>query len=370
MQEFARNGNLVLFVNSTGLRAPNLLSDPFAWKKVLRKLGSLMIYLRRVEPRLYVVTPLALPLTRRLRNFVLWLNPRLLNLQIRAVGLYLGMRRPIAWVASPAAGSAAVRMRRNWAKLLIYYCVDNFAFFSQVDTDFIRRLDGQLQDQADLSLFTGRRLFQERGHRGNTHLLPHGVEFSLFARAQSRAMEVPQEFRDLEQPICGYIGAVDGIDVETVAYIARHNPHVSFVFIGSVSMDVSSLAPYPNVRFLGKRPYERLIEYLQCFRVCMLVYARGDTFNDYRSPKKLLEYLAVGKPLVALRLAELDAFGDLVYQGATAQEFNALLRRALNENDTALRARRIEAARSRDWRAVAAEASRLIQRALKAAAPR
>jgi glycosyltransferase involved in cell wall biosynthesis len=368
MQELARNGNRVLFVNSTGLRAPNL-KNRFAWKKILRKLTSLLIYLRRAEPGLYVVTPLALPLTRRMRGFVMWLNPHLITFQVRLVSLYLGMRRPIAWVASPAAATSAIRMRRNWARLLVYYCVDNFAFFSEVDTALIRSLDSELQRNADLTLFTGRRLFEERRQHGNAHLLPHGVEFSLFAKAQSAQLEVPAELRSLPQPIAGYVGAVEGLDLDTIAYVARQNPHVSLVFIGNVSMDVSPLAAFSNVHFLGKRPYERLVEYLQCFRVCLLCYSRGDTFNDYRSPKKLLEYLAGGKPLVSLKLAELDAWGDLVYQSETAEQFNAQLQRALSENDLLLRNKRVEAARRRDWREVAAEASRLIEKTAGSAPP-
>src|SRR5581483_1623069 len=78
MQELARNGNRVLFVNSTGLRTPRLFRDRYAWKRIARKLRSLMVFLRRAEPGLYVLTPVALPITRRLRHLILRLNQVLL----------------------------------------------------------------------------------------------------------------------------------------------------------------------------------------------------------------------------------------------------------------------------------------------------
>jgi hypothetical protein len=112
-------------------------------------------------------------------------------------------------------------------------------------------------------------------------------------------------------------------------------------------------------------PYEALPAYLRCFRCCAIFYRAGITFNDYRSPKKLLEYFATGLPLVSTRLAELDGFPHLVYQASTAEEFHHQLQRALSESDPDLRRQRIEAARSRDWQVVAAEAFQHILRHLE-----
>jgi hypothetical protein len=147
--------------------------------------------------------------------------------------------------------------------------------------------------------------------------------------------------------------------------LARRNPDVSFVLIGHVMMDVAGLAAHENVHFLGRKPYEALPAYLRCFRCCAIFYRSGITFNDYRSPKKLLEYFATGLPLVSIKLAELDGFPNLVYQAATAEEFHHQLQRALTESDPELRQQRIEAARSRDWQVVAAEASEHISRQLE-----
>ena len=366
MQAFVRNGNRVLFVNSTGVRAPNLLGDRFAWKGVAHKLISMLILLRRAEPGLHVLTPIALPVTRRLRWLVGRANQLMITAQVRLVCALLGISRPIVWIATPAAAAVAIAMRREWAKLLVYYCVDNISFYSGADTPFIQALDAQLQSRADLVLFSGRRLFEERVHqRADIHLLPHGVDYQHFARAQSPATSIPKDLRRFAQPIVAYIGAIKGLDVELIAHVARCQPHVSFVFIGKVQMDVSSLSALDNVHFLGKKDYQVLPDYLQCCRCCLIYYRRGDLFNEYRSPKKLFEYLATGQPIVSVQLAELDAFAPLVYQAADAQEFDRQLRHALEEDDAELRRLRIDVARARDWRVVAAEASQHIKRHLR-----
>jgi O-antigen/teichoic acid export membrane protein/glycosyltransferase involved in cell wall biosynthesis len=370
MEAFARSGNRVLFVNSTGIRAPSVLRDRYGWQRIGRKLRSLAIFLRRAEPNLFVLTPLAFPITRRLRRLVWHVNQILIVGQTRLVCALLGMSRPILWSACPASSAAAISMRRRWARLLVYYGTDNIAFFRGADTAFIKALDDALQARADISFFSGRKLFRERAQGcGATHLLSHGVDYSLFALAQHAGATMPPDMRALRQPIVGFIGVIASLDLDLLEDLARNSPHVSFVFIGRVLMDVSRMRGIPNVHFLGFKPYAQLPEYLRCFRCCMICYRRGDTFNDYRSPKKLLEYFASGLPIVSVTLSELDAYGPLVYQANTVEQFREQLQLALRECDPRLRQMRVDAAAARDWSVVAAEASRHIARCLERIEP-
>jgi glycosyltransferase involved in cell wall biosynthesis len=365
MQEFARAGNKVLFINSTGLRTPSLRGDRYAWKRIVRKLRSMSIFLRRAEPRLYVLTPVAFPVTKRLRRFVVALNQALVILQTRVVCAFLGMSRPIFWVGNPGVVGGAVAMRRRWAKVLVYYCCDNIAFLTGADTSYIQRLQRRLLAASDLILFTGRRMLKDwvREYSG-ARLLSHGVELKHFSQAQRVGGPIPEELRGISGPIVGYIGEIRDLDIALMTEVARRNPQLSWVLIGHVMQDVSGFAALPNVHFLGKRPYESLPRYMQCFQCTTIFYRAGDTFNDYRSAKKLLEYFATGLPLVSTTLAELDSVGHLAYQAANAEEFHDQLHRALNESDPELRRQRIELAAARDWSVVAAEASDHILRAL------
>ena len=367
MQEMARAGNRVLFVNNTGLRTPDLLHDRYAWKRIGRKLRSLSIFLRQPEPGLHVLTPFALPVTKHLRPLVMAVNQVMIVLQTRLICALLRMSRPIIWASQPGITGVAIALRRRWAKLLVYYCVDNIAFLTGADTPFIQKLEARLQAHADLILFSGRRLLKDRiGQYSEACLLSHGVEFHHFAQAQTKCAPMPEDLRGIAAPIVAYIGEIKGVNVELLGALARRNPQISFVLIGHVMMDVSALSSLPNVYFLGKRPYAALPAYLQCFRCCAIFYRAGEPFNDYRSPKKLLEYFATGLPLVSTTLAELDGVASLAYQASTAEEFHHQLHRALSESDPELRRLRIEMAAKRDWSVVASEASQHIARALAA----
>ena len=98
---------------------------------------------------------------------------------------------------------------------------------------------------------------------------------------------------------------------------------------------------------------------------CLCLYYRTDeTFNQYRNPKKLLEYFSTGKPVVSVAIHEMEFFRDYAYIAHNEDEFNALLRKAVSENSPELAERRVHFARSNTWEAVADQAASYILEAL------
>jgi hypothetical protein len=178
-----------------------------------------------------------------------------------------------------------------------------------------------------------------------------------FARAGERSLPVPDDIRGIPRPIAGYVGAIKDLDVALIRRLALARPDVSFVFIGEVYMDLSALAGIPNIHVLGKKAYEALPNSMQMFDCCGLYYATGDAFNDYRNPKKLLEYLATGIPVVSVRLRELERFREHVYVADSHEAFEHTLRSALEEDAPQRRERRIAYAMRHTWDDAAAAAS-------------
>jgi glycosyltransferase involved in cell wall biosynthesis len=136
--------------------------------------------------------------------------------------------------------------------------------------------------------------------------------------------------------------------LELIDHLARTLPHVSFVFIGRVAVDVNGLTMHKNVHFLGQRSYETLPNYLKAFDVCLLVYKMGE-FAKHANPKKLREYLAGGKPVVSVRLREVEELADVVYIADSYQEFANLIQRALDEDCEDRRHTRLSAVASLSW---------------------
>ena len=110
---------------------------------------------------------------------------------------------------------------------------------------------------------------------------------------------------------------------------------------------------------------KQLPAYLQRFDVCCLYYKTEATFNNYRNPKKLLEYLATGKPVVSVSILEVEHFREYVAIADSYAEYNTLLRRALREDPPADREKRIRFAARQTWDDVAAGISERIRSVMR-----
>jgi hypothetical protein len=144
-------------------------------------------------------------------------------------------------------------------------------------------------------------------------------------------------------------------DIELLIHAARQLPDIDFVLIGEVMrIDVSGLTALPNVRMIGEVPYRELPAYLHEFDVCLLPY-RVCECALASDPSKLWEYMSAGKPVVAVRLPEIERLHELITLTSTRTEFVEGIRRGIAENDPVRRDRRIACARENSWESRAAQ---------------
>jgi glycosyltransferase involved in cell wall biosynthesis len=71
------------------------------------------------------------------------------------------------------------------------------------------------------------------------------------------------------------------------------------------------------------------------------------TIGNY--PRKIDEYLAMGKPIIATQTKGMEMFKEYVYLGATKEDYISLTEKALAENSDELIAKRILFAKSHTW---------------------
>lgn len=354
--------NRILFVNSPGIRMPDFKKDKFAYKRVFKKLQSFSRFVKKAQKNIWVFTPFAIPALPRYQKVISRFNTAVLLFQIRFLMRWLKLDHPILWVTVLVAKDVALTLRNEGGKCLIYYCVDNTPHYPGVDHGYMIELENDLHRNADLALFVNHALLEERRHfNPNTFYTGHGVEYDHFSKAQGRSLPIPEDMKTIKGSIAGYMGEINSLDIELLKYLARENPEVSFVFIGDMYSDMEAIQGLGNVRFLGKRPYEQLPAYLQRFDVCCLYYKTESTFNNYRNPKKLLEYLASGKPIVSVSILEVEHFREYVAIADSYEEYNTLLRKALREDPPADREKRIRFAKRQTWDDVSAGISERIQ---------
>lgn len=177
-----------------------------------------------------------------------------------------------------------------------------------------------------------------------------GCDLSLFDPVRKGA--IPEDLAAITRPIIGYIGAILSyrLDLQLLEQICQKKPEWSFVFVGKEDEGFagSALHGMENVHFLGLKKEDQLPTYLAYFDVAINPQSiNAMTEGNY--PRKIDEYLALGKPVVATATVTMSLFRDHVYMGRTSGDYIELIGRAIREDHPQLAERRIQFARTHTW---------------------
>jgi glycosyltransferase involved in cell wall biosynthesis len=362
-RELAKRHRL-LYVECPGLRAPQ------GSRRDLHKIGRLILKLWRfvrggmkINENVTVVTLPQIPLHRfrLIRAF----NHVISRLALRSFMFCHGIRRPVAWFIAPHVAHLCGKLGEV---LSVYYCVDDFAAFPGMDAGSIQKMDDDLTKRADL-VFVASETLIERKRSLNEHVAhsPHGVDVDHFSKTARGEVAVPEDIAALKKPVAGFFGLIeDWIDLDLVAHLARARPQYSFVMIGRVAVPEQNLPKLDNLHFPGRRPYESLPDYGSGFDCCLIPYKLTRQVM-HANPLKLREYLAMGKPVVAVSTPEIDQFADVVSIARNADEFLQKVDEAVTNPQTAAEiSRRLARVAPQSWEACVARAWQRVASAIEA----
>ena len=177
-----------------------------------------------------------------------------------------------------------------------------------------------------------------------------GCELDMFTNLTNSA--TPDDMVSIHKPVIGYVGALQSIrlDIELLAYIAAQRPEWSIVLVGPEddAFKKSDLHRIKNIHFLGPKQPAELPSYINAFDVCLNPQIVNQvTIGNY--PRKIDEYLAMGKPVVATKTEAMSIFADHTYLAATKEEYPALIDKALKEDNPTLQKSRSTFASSHTW---------------------
>lgn len=370
MSTLAANGNRVLFVENTGVRAPTMRDLPRLRQRVVNWWRSTKGF-RRERQNLWVYSPIVLPFPysrvgRRINRSLL---TRALTRWMRAAGF----GRPLVWTFLPTPLIREV-IRDLDPLVSVYYCIDDFAS-SSAGARRVVASEAQLCREVDLVFVTSNKLREKvQPYKPSVALFPFGVSYEKFERVRDAPHAVPDDLAPLPRPIIGYVGGIhQWVDMALVSSIAAAMPEASVVMVGPVQVPADSRALAPNIHYLGKKPHDDLPQYVKAFDVGLVPYTLSEyTANVY--PTKLNEYLAMGVPVVATDLPEIRRFnethGPCVDVAADPESFAAAIRRALTPASRDVVASRIAVARRNSWRSRIQQMSALIADAIDEARAR
>jgi len=190
-----------------------------------------------------------------------------------------------------------------------------------------------------------------RKYNPNSFYVGQGCDFSLFKNDVH--IPIPEDLSVIKGPILGYVGAILSIrlDEEILLHLAKERPDWSIVLVGPEDDDFkkSELHHLENVHFLGSKKTETLASYINGFDVCLNPQTINPlTIGNY--PRKIDEYLAMGKPTIATKTEAMSIFEHHVYLAETKEDYVALAEKALAENSDDRSRERVNFAHTHTWK--------------------
>lgn len=341
----------VIWINSIGMRRPKFTPADFArlgnkvWSMFGNKTKAPTV---PIPKNMTVIEPRVIPLPGN--PVAAKINGHVLGKAVRKAMNDRGFKTPVIWTSLPTAVDL---LGISHKKAVVYYCGDEFGALAGVDHSAVLACEDRLSEKADLILAASEPLAAKFSSI-KTKLIPHGVDFELFAHPKKRAAELPEKGL-----VAGFYGSLsEWLDQDLVVKCARLLPNWSFVFIGEERVDVSRLRKEPNIRLFGAIPHEDLPGYAQHWDVSIMPFVDNRQIQNC-NPLKLREYLAAGRPVVATPFPALKGYSDLLYKAETAEAFSDAIIMA-SEEDPVIRDLRQFVVGSESWSARAHRVGALI----------
>jgi len=350
MLTFAKARNRVIFIENTGVRPPGFRDLARIKKRLINRKKS-KSGVRKVHENIYVYSPIALP-------FPYSEPARMVNRKIFISKLLKFMKElkftdPIIWTFLPTNTSIDIIDRIKDKKLVVYYCIAEFAELVRSPRKFEIK-EKELLEKIDIVFAQGTEIKKRcEKHNKNVYIFPFGVNTRIFINAKE-SLETPQDMKGISHPILGYIGGIHKhVDIELIRYVAAKKPEWSIVLVGPMQVNPDSFKVHSNVYLLGNKEHKALPSYIAQFDVCLIPY-RLTEYTKTVYPTKLNEYLAMGKPVVATSIPEVDLFSarhkDIISVTKTREDFLREIEKALKkEKNEDIVKKRVETAQESAW---------------------
>jgi glycosyltransferase involved in cell wall biosynthesis len=189
-----------------------------------------------------------------------------------------------------------------------------------------------------------------RQYNSQSFYVGQGCELDIFTNCDENS--IPQEMISMNAPIIGYVGALQSIrlDIEILQHIATAKPEWNIVLVGPEDDQFKSsmLHQLSNVYFLGSKDASSLPAYINVFDICINPQIVNQvTIGNY--PRKIDEYLAVGKPVVATKTEAMDIFKDFCYLAQSKEDYVIMIEEGLKTNNIEMKNKRRQFASTHTW---------------------
>lgn len=247
--------------------------------------------------------------------------------------------------------------------LMVYYMRDNLSALDFWKRN-VPRLEPALRSSYDLVL-TNSVYYKEISLQDNPRsaYIGQGCDLEHFTKPIVSQEILPAKTK----PRIGYTGALvsSRLDINLIRFLATQFPDWEFVLAGPEDeiFRLANLAQIPNVILPGAVPYEMVAAVNASFDVCINPQLINEmTLGNY--PRKIDEFLALGKPVVATHTLAMEEFSPVCYLAKDYDQFASLIQKALDEDHETLQSQRKAFAQSHSWEACIAKLTEEVQKSL------
>lgn len=279
------------------------------------------------------------------------------------------VQRKIAIVATPFWEPVVCK---DDFDLICYDYMDSIEMYRRFrDFARIRMNHERMLEKSDIIFVTAKTLRDEVVAAGVAEQkvihVSNGVNIDFFNNTLESF--VPTDYAKNDKKTVGYIGgAADWVDLDLVYGAASRLPNVDFVFVGDKPSATKIKAKPNNFYFLGRKEYSKIPSYIALFDVALIPF-KICAISNAVDPIKLYEYFALGKPVVATSINELQKLddGSLLRIANTEEEFAAAISFFLAADNTEWQRSRVQIAQENSW---SSKAEQIVTTAMRKLATR
>lgn len=286
------------------------------------------------------------------------LNKRLVFWNLQRVARRLGIHEPILWLYKNRCDYEYFGLFNE--KLIVYDSYDKqtaFIGFDQGKEYLSSVIDWEtgVIRTANIVFAVSTGLYEDaKKMNDNCYLIPNGADSDLFETTPT--VRIPYLER-IKKPILGYLGIMHYmVDFDLLNYVTETRPNWSILFMGKYWIRVPEdqklferLLQKRNVHYVGEISREKIPEYLRYVDVCLMPMKRIELNYYSEGPLKLWEYLAAGKPIVAVDQGIEYECHHLVKVASDKEAFVRCTEEMLHEDNPDLVAERKRVARENSW---------------------
>ncbi|UYQ95242.1 glycosyltransferase [Chitinophaga horti] len=350
--------NRVLYVNRAldRISAIRLKHEPDIHNRI-QSLKGITPAIQQIAPQLWTLNPITLLESMNWvpgSAFFDWfnrINNRRIATEINKATKEMGFSNVILFNDNDFFRGFYLPEMLNNISSTIYYIRDNLTsqpYFAKQG----KRLEPLLMAKSDMVVANSAYLRDVAAqYNPRSYDIGQGCEFDIFV--PDNFPDKPAEMAGLKGPVVGYVGALltSRLDIAIIEHIAQQRRDWNIVLVGpeDEGFKASALHGMQNVVFTGNKSVKELPAYIAHFDVCINPQVLNDmTIGNY--PRKVDEYLAMGKPVVATATAAMEMFRPYTWLCKDAAAYVSAIESILNTPaDPAKAAERRSFALSHTW---------------------